>query len=211
MRATADALVARPLSSRESSALAPCTAEFDFALIDAISNGDRRAIVLLYRRHSTKVYRFAFRLVGDEGVAEELVSEVFVQVWRNASTFEGRSKVSTWMLAIARQRALRAMRRRSPQLTETGVCEMVEDESDGPEVTLYKREVGSILSDVLKTLSLAHRTIIDLVYYRGMSCDEVARIADIPVNTAKTRMFYARNQLVKALARAGYGPELLQN
>jgi RNA polymerase sigma-70 factor, ECF subfamily len=211
MFATAGTLVVQPLSSRASSALAPYETASDLALIDAISNGDRRAMLPLYRRHSTNVYRFAFRLVRDEGTAEEVVSEVFVQVWRNASGFEGRSKVLTWMLAIARQRALRAMRRRSPEPAEKGFFEIVEDDSDGPEVILYKREVGSILSEVLKTLSFAHRTIIDLVYYRGMSCEEVAKVAAIPVNTAKTRMFYARSQLVKALARAGYGPELLQN
>jgi hypothetical protein len=96
----------------ESSALAPYETASDFALIDA--NGDRRAMLLLYRRHGTNVYRFAFRLVGDDGTAEEVVSEVFVQVWRNASSFEGRSKVLTWMLAMARQRVLRAMRLRSP-------------------------------------------------------------------------------------------------
>ena len=82
----------------------------DEVLIGRIANGDRLAMQVLYARHHVRVFRFVIRLVRDESAAEDLISEVFLDVWRQAGRFEGRSSVSTWMLAIARFKALSARR-----------------------------------------------------------------------------------------------------
>jgi RNA polymerase sigma-70 factor (ECF subfamily) len=87
----------------------------DEALIGRIAAGDRRAMQLLFARHHVRVYRFVLRLVRDEGLAEDLISEVFLDVWRQAGRFEGRSAVGTWLLAISRYKALSALRKR-PEL-----------------------------------------------------------------------------------------------
>src|SRR3569832_2417966 len=83
----------------------------DEVLISRIANGDRLAMQVLFARHHVRVYRFVLRLVRNEATAEDLISEVFLDVWRQAAKFEGRSAVSTWMLSIARFMALSALRR----------------------------------------------------------------------------------------------------
>jgi RNA polymerase sigma-70 factor, ECF subfamily len=84
----------------------------DEVLIGRIANGDRLAMQVLYARYHVRVFRFVVRLVRDESTAEDLISEVFLDVWRQAGRFEGRSAVSTWLLAIARFKSLSALRRR---------------------------------------------------------------------------------------------------
>src|ERR1700690_1414434 len=84
----------------------------DEILIARIAGGDRLAMQVLFARHQVRVYRFVLRLVRNEATAEDLISEVFLDVWRQAEKFEGRSAVSTWMLSIARFKALSALRRR---------------------------------------------------------------------------------------------------
>jgi len=84
----------------------------DEALIGRIANGDRLAMQVLFARYHVRVFRFVVRLVRDEPTAEDVISEVFLDVWRQAGRFEGRSAVSTWLLAIARFKAISALRRR---------------------------------------------------------------------------------------------------
>src|SRR5207342_688133 len=84
----------------------------DEVLISRIAGGDRLAMQVLFARHHVRVYRFVLRLVGNQSVAEDLISEVFLDIWRQADRFEGRSAVSTWMLAIARFKALSALRKK---------------------------------------------------------------------------------------------------
>ena len=104
------------------------------------------------------------------------MSEVFIDVWRQAERFERRSQVSTWLLAIARNKALSMLRRRSNEQLDEEVAEFIEDPSDNPEVMMQKQERASVLRDCLTQLSPAHREIIDLVYYHEKSIEEVAEI-----------------------------------
>jgi RNA polymerase sigma-70 factor (ECF subfamily) len=89
----------------------PAEDRSDQALVRAIAAGDRRAMRTLYARHHVRVYRFILRLTNDISLAEDLVSEVFLGVWRHAESFEGKSQASTWILAIARHKALSARKR----------------------------------------------------------------------------------------------------
>jgi RNA polymerase sigma-70 factor (ECF subfamily) len=175
----------------------------DEVLIGRIANGDRLAMQVLFARHHVRVYRFVLRLVRDESVAEDLISEVFLDVWRQAGRFEGRSAVSTWMLAIARFKALSALRRRPDEALDEDAAEAIEDPSDDPEVALEKKDKSAVIRKCLKGLSAEHREIIDLVYYHEKSVEEVAQIVGIPENTVKTRMFYARKRLAELLKAAG--------
>src|SRR6516164_846924 len=171
----------------------------DEALIGRIASGDRLAMQVLYARHHVRVYRFVLRLLRDEWKAEDLISEVFLDVWRQADRFEGRSAVSTWMLAIARFKALSTLRRK---LDEEAALE-IEDEADDPEMALAKKDRSAAIRKCLTGLSAEHREIIDLVYYHEKSVEEVAEIVGIPENTVKTRMFYARKKLSEMLKAAG--------
>ncbi len=175
----------------------------DEVLIGRIAKGDRLAMQVLFARHHVRVYRFVLRLVGNQSVAEDLISEVFLDVWRQADRFEGRSAVSTWVLAIARFKALSALRKKPEEELDEETASAIEDPTDDPEVAMQKKDKSQVLRKCLQALSPEHREIIDLVYYHEKSVEEVAEIVGIPENTVKTRMFYARKKLAELLKAAG--------
>jgi RNA polymerase sigma-70 factor, ECF subfamily len=175
----------------------------DEALIERIAAGDKLAMQVLFARHQVRVYRFVLRLVRDQSVAEELIGEVFLDVWRQAGRFEARSTASTWLLAIARYKALSALRRRTDQELDDEKAATIEDPGDNPEVSVLKKNKGEVLRQCLTALTPEHREIIDLVYYHEKSVEEVAQIVGINENTVKTRMFYARKRLSELLKAAG--------
>jgi len=175
----------------------------DQTLIARIAAGDKVAMQVLYGRHHVRVYRYLVRLTSDAGLAEDLVSEVFFDVWRQADRFEGRSQVSTWLIAIARFKALSAMRKRTEDGLDDEQAAAIEDEADDPEVAVQKKDTGALLRQCIGRLSPDHREVIDLVYYHEKSVEEVAAIMEIPENTVKTRMFYARKKLSELLKAAG--------
>jgi len=175
----------------------------DEVLIARIAGGDRLAMQVLFARHHVRVYRFVLRLVRNEATAEDLISEVFLDIWRQAGKFEGRSAVSTWMLSIARFKALSALRKRPEQELDDETAERIEDQADDPETALAKKDKGALLRECLTALSAEHREIVDLVYYHEKSVGEVAGIVGIPEATVKTRMFYARKKLSELLKERG--------
>jgi RNA polymerase sigma-70 factor, ECF subfamily len=187
----------------ESGTLSASPATSDEILIGRIANGDRLAMQVLFARHHVRVYRFVLRLVRQEATAEDLISEVFLDVWRQAGRFEGRSAVSTWLLAIARFKALSVLRRKPEQELDDEMAQAIEDHSDTPDVTLEKKDKAAIIRQCLEALSADHREVIDLVYYHEKSVEEVAEIVGIPEATVKTRMFYARKKLAELLKAQG--------
>src|SRR5256886_11763449 len=136
----------------------------DAALIRSIAAGDKHAMQILFARHNVRVFQFLLRFVGDKSAAEDLVSDVFLDVWRQAGRYEGRSEVTTWLLAVARNKALSALRRRSTEELEEEAAAAIEDPQDNPEVTMGNRQKAEILLNCLRHLSPAHREVIDLVY-----------------------------------------------
>ena len=175
----------------------------DEMLLADIAKGGRNAMHVLYSRHNVRVYRFVLRIVRDTTMAEDLVSQVFLDVWRTAKQFEGRSQVSTWLLSIARFKALTALRqRRHEDIDQEEILEIA-DNSDTPEASLDRSNTSEILRACVAKLSPAHREIINLVYYHEKSVEEVGSIIGIPQSTVKTRMFYARKQLAELLKGAG--------
>ena len=175
----------------------------DEVLIARIAGGDRLAMQVLFARHHVRVYRFVLRLVHNESTAEDLISDVFLDIWRQAGKFEGRSAVSTWMLSIARFKALSALRRRTEEELDDETAEQIEDHADDPETALAKKDKGAVLRECLTKLSAEHREVIDLVYYHEKSVEEVAEVVGIPEATVKTRMFYARKKLSELLKEQG--------
>jgi RNA polymerase sigma-70 factor (ECF subfamily) len=174
----------------------------DAALIAKVAAGNRLAMQVLFARHHARVYRFILRLLGSEAAAEDLTSEVFLGVWRHAHRFEARSSVTTWLLAIARYKALAELRRR-PKLACDEAAAQTSDPADDPEATFAIKHRGEIVRDCLGRLSRRHREVIDLVYYHGKSVQEAAAILGVPGNTVKTRMFHARKNLSELLAARG--------
>jgi RNA polymerase sigma-70 factor (ECF subfamily) len=175
----------------------------DLALIKAVAGGDRGAMHTLYTRHIAKVYRFILRLINDPSLAEDLVSEVFLDVWRQAAAFKAKSQVSTWLLAIARNKAISTMRRRRDEQLDEEALATVEDPAHNPHALMECGTRAAIVRKCLARLSPAHREVLDLVYYHEKSIDEIAEITGIPASTVKTRAFYARSHMQKFLKSAG--------
>ena len=112
--------------------IADARATSDESLLESIAKGNRTAMHVLYSRHHVRVYRFILRMVRDTTMAEDLVSQVFLDVWRTASQFEGRSQVSTWLLSIARFKALTALRQRKHEDIDQDDVLEIADEADTP-------------------------------------------------------------------------------
>jgi len=177
--------------------------ESDDKLLARIRAGDNLALQALYGRHHVKVFRFALRLLRNEQNAEDVVSEVFIDVWRNPAGFEGRSEASTWLLAIARNKAYSLLRKKKEDQIDEDSAAEIEDAADNPEVVMQKKTKGDLLRACLSRLSVEHREVIDLVYYHDKSVEEVALIVGAPEGTVKTRMFHARKKLSELAQAAG--------
>jgi RNA polymerase sigma-70 factor (ECF subfamily) len=190
----------RAIAGHQDRSAAPSST--DEALIARIADGDRLAMQVLFARHHVRVYRFVLRLVKNQALAEDLISEVFLDVWRQAARFEARSAAGTWLLSIARFKALSELRRRPDRALDEATL-AVADPADDPEATIVKTDRNEALRRCLDLLSPDHREVIDLVYYHEMSVEQVAEIVGIPANTVKTRVFHARKRLAELLHAEG--------
>ncbi len=179
------------------------TDDHDRQLVARIAKRDSAALRALYMAHSTRIYRFVLSLARNETLAEDVVSETFLKVWQKAGSFEGQSKVSTWLLTIARNQAISVLRKRTEAPIDDEKAAEQKDESDTQEILTAKKDKGAVMRACIDKLSPAHREIIDLVYYQDRSIAEIAGILDIPENTVKTRMFHARKHLSEHFRRAG--------
>ena len=175
----------------------------DTCVLEAIAHGDRDAFQVFFRRHNVPVYRFALRILDDPAAAEDVVSQVFLAVWRHPRQFEERSKVSTWLLGITRNIALTELRRRPACELKDDLADTMEDPAERADNLVFEAQRAGLIADCLSKLSPKHREVIDLVYYHGKSISEIGEIMGVRANTVKTRMFYARAQIGRLLIRAG--------
>src|SRR5215467_15017471 len=135
------AAIKLPLSGKPCQALAPKPS--DDALIESIGNGDKRAMVSLFMRHNVRIHRFVMRLTGKASIAEDIVSEVFLDIWRGAAEFSGRSNVSTWLLGIARNKTMSDLTRRTETMFDYDVTADLVDDADDPEVAADRASRGA--------------------------------------------------------------------
>jgi RNA polymerase sigma-70 factor (ECF subfamily) len=175
----------------------------DATLLQQIADGNKLAMRALFARHQLRVYRFALRIVRDTATAEDVVSDTFFDAWQHANRYEGRSSVSTWLLGIARHKALTACNRRPTESLDGDMVENVVDPTNNPEVELGHQDTGAVIRQCLSEMSPEHAEIIDLVYYQEKSIKEIVEILGIPENTVKTRMFYARKRLAALVTAHG--------
>ena len=177
--------------------------KIDADLLARIARQDRAALRTFFARYHVRLYRYLVRLTRNEGLAEDMINEVFLSVWRNAASFQGQSAVSSWVFAIARNRAMSELRKKSETTLDDPDSYDEVDDSDTPEETAMKADKGAALRECLFKLTPEHREVIELVYYHDKSVKEVADIVGIPENTVKTRMFHARQKLSVILREAG--------
>ena len=174
----------------------------DRRLLERIAGRDRVAFETFFRAHGSDVHRFVRDLVRDDGLAEELTSDVMVEVWRSAGKFGGRSRARTWMFGIAHHKAIDALRKRRATLIPLDDLLGAASGVTGPEEAALRADDRRRLDDALASLSAEHRAVLELTYVEGFSQKEIAEIVDCPIATVKTRAFYAKQRLRDALATA---------
>jgi RNA polymerase sigma-70 factor (ECF subfamily) len=179
----------------------------DAALIQSIAQGNKLALQVLFARHNLRVFRFALRFTHDRATAEAFVSDVFLQVWRNAKRYNGGSQASTWVLSITRNLVISRLTRRAQEGLDEAGAGCAEDTAGNPDLLILKKQHVSIFAQCLTKLTAMHREIIDLVYYHERSLDEVALITGLSRNTVKSRMFYARRELARLLRESNIDGE----
>ncbi|MFP1630649.1 sigma-70 family RNA polymerase sigma factor [Zhengella sp. ZM62] len=175
----------------------------DEDLVRQIAKGERRALEALYARHHRRVFHFIRRFEDNTAMAEDLANDVFLDVWTLADRFEFRSRVTSWLLGIARYKALNARRARKKTVDPDEALGGLADGADTPEITAQKVSKAEALRNCIAALPEEHRIVIDLVYYHETSVRDVAEILQVPENTVKTRMFNARRKLSALMQAAG--------
>jgi RNA polymerase sigma-70 factor (ECF subfamily) len=162
-------------------------------LIHRVAARDGTAFETLYRGYCPRLRRFIARITRRPHIVDEIVNDTMLVVWRKASSYNLASNVSTWIFGIAWRRALKALKRIDvPVEFDPDACP-----ADGtePEELLLEKERRAMMARALGALSREHRAVLELCYFDGRSCAEIAGIMQCPVNTVKTRMFHARRRL----------------
>jgi RNA polymerase sigma-70 factor (ECF subfamily) len=170
----------------------------DVRLLERIVQRDLPAFETLYRSYHPRLTRFLTSLLRRPHLVEEALNDTMMVVWKRPEKFNGASKVSTWIFAIAYRTALKARSRLDEPVEDRDDLQPV-DHSD-PERDLGQRQVRSVLMTAMGKLSAEHRAVLDLTYFHDVGCREIAEILDCPVGTVKTRMHHARRYLKDMLA-----------
>jgi RNA polymerase sigma-70 factor (ECF subfamily) len=177
----------------------------DRELLHAIAARDQRALEQLYRLYHRRLVQFLARLPRARESVEEAINETFWVVWCQAQRFRGASRVSTWITGIAWRCALSAQRRDGGYAPRSQAP--VPEPEEAPETaaleTLLREERADWLAQGLSSLPFEQRATLELAYYLGHSCAEIAEIMECPVNTVKARLFQARIKLRNLLPRLG--------
>jgi RNA polymerase sigma-70 factor (ECF subfamily) len=175
--------------------------EREFRLLRDVGKGDANAFEQLYETTNKKVFQYLCRFTNDHHLAEDLTMDTYAEVWKSAGRFRGESRVATWMIGIARNMAMNEFRKNN----RIRIQELDEDITDPPEQfhVCAGTETTQILTDALNRLPVRHREILDLVFLQDMNYEDISQIVDIPLNTVKTRVFYAKEKLRDILRLMG--------
>lgn len=165
----------------------------DVVLIGRVAAGDMRAFETLYRTYHPRLDRFVGLMTSHRTLVEEVLNDTMLVVWKRSDTYNGQSKVSTWIFAIAYRTALKALRQRDEPV-DALTDELASDDA-GPEQRLSADQTRAALLRALDGLSAEQRSVLVLTYFHDLAYAEIARIVDCPVDTVKTRMFHGRRRL----------------
>lgn len=171
----------------------------EVCLIARIVDQDLRAFEDLYRIYHPRLTRFLMNILRRPQLAEEALNDTMMVVWKRPASFNGTSKVSTWIFAIAYRTALKA-RSRSDEPREDQQADQRASPDVDPEQHLGQRQTQELLLEAMGRLSPEHRAVVDLTYFHEIGYREIAEILDCPVGTVKTRMHHARRHLKDVLA-----------
>ena len=168
-------------------------------LVQQIAQGDQQAFAALYRALERPVYRFVLTKLNRPADASDVLHDVFMEVWRSASRFEGRSKVQTWIFGIAYRKSIDVLRKSGRFVPSDDAPEQV-DETVSAEACVIAAQEADHLRYCLKQLKTDQRQVVALAFYEDMSYSEIASIADVPEGTVKSRVYHAKQALMRCLS-----------
>jgi RNA polymerase sigma-70 factor, ECF subfamily len=172
-------------------------------ILESVAVGDQSAFERLYHDYEKRVYQYVYTLVFDATLAEEVVGDTMLAVWRGAGTFTRTSRVSTWIFGIARHKALDAIRRSGRRQREVELDGAVELPSpcNRPDEQTFRNELSSLIQRAMAALTPEHQEMLRLVFYEELPYEEISTLLSIPTNTVKTRVYYAKQRLKEQLQR----------
>jgi RNA polymerase sigma-70 factor (ECF subfamily) len=175
----------------------------DADLLTDVASGEASAFERLYKRYERRVYQYVCTFVYDSTMAEEILTDTMLAVWRGAGTFGGGSRVSTWIFGIARHKALDALRRSGRHRHDVTLDSAVDLTSpqQSPAEGVLRNQVAAVTQRALAALTVEHREVLRLVFYEELPYEEIATLLGIPENTVKTRVYYAKQRLKEQLER----------
>lgn len=177
----------------------------DQVAVERMARGDQSGLAELYDRHARLVYSLALRILRDQGDAEDVVQEVFSQMWRQASRFDiARGNLASWMVTLARTRAIDALRRRKsrPHLAADPEPPEPADNAPGADVQIMWQGRVQEVRRALESLPLLQRMAIELAFFDGLTHSEIAEQLEVPLGTVKTRVRQGLLRLRDCLAEA---------
>jgi RNA polymerase sigma-70 factor (ECF subfamily) len=177
------------------------TTATDQTLIEMIAKGDQGALRALFTRHYSRIHRFALRFVKNQDDAETVVNDTFLIAWQQAHQFEGRSQVATWLLGIARFRALGTLKPQRPRFEDVeNYSESLVDPEERVDERMRREDSNRYLRQCLSSLPREQAQLIELHYFGGVSLKDAVAVTGVPINTIKTRMFLARRKLARLMS-----------
>src|SRR6516165_1344891 len=154
--------------------------QVDLQLLRRVAHGEQQALADLYERHGRPLFRYLLQLVPDRGVAEEVLQDTLVAVWKSAHTFQGKSRVETWLFGVAHRQAHNTLRRRGLPLADIREIEALPSTLPEPETSLLATIAREELTESLGRLAPLHREILHLIFVRQLSYQECADVLDVP-------------------------------
>jgi len=175
----------------------------DVQLLRRIGQGDEDAMAAFYREHGRVVLGQVLLVAGERVLAEEILQDTMLAVWRGASSFRGESSVRSWVIAIARRQTRDRLRSRRLRVVDDAFLADQPSSGPGPEVTALDRANLAEVTGAIRELAPAHREVLGLVFGTGLSLPEVAGVLEIPLGTVKSRLTAARAALGRILSEKG--------
>jgi RNA polymerase sigma-70 factor, ECF subfamily len=175
----------------------------DVQLLRRIGQGDEDAMTAFYREHGQVVLAQVLLVTGERVLAEEIVQDTMLAVWRGAGSFRGESSVRSWVIAIARRQTRDRLRRRRLRVVDDAFLADQPSSGPGPEATALDRADLAEVMGAIRELAASHREVLGLVFGSGLSLPEVAGVLEIPVGTVKSRLTAARAALGRILNEKG--------
>jgi RNA polymerase sigma-70 factor (ECF subfamily) len=164
----------------------------DEEVMQLVQNADARAFELLYDRHGGAAFSLAYRMVGNRVIAEDIIQEAFLSIWRSRLRYEpARGSVRTWVLGIVHHRGVDALRRHTVHDRRRAGMEGVEERLEAPErteVEAARRQEARSVRDALEALPEDQSKVIELAYFGGFSHSQIADMLEMPLGTVKGRM-----------------------